>query len=175
MKKNKVIFLDRDGTINKDFGYVYKTEDLEFLPGVVEGLKLLQDNGYMLIIVTNQSGISRKYFSIDDYNIFNSYLINELKKYNIEIKEVYMCPHRNEDNCECRKPKTQLFWNAIKKYNIDLDNSYAIGDKERDLAICNETSIKGILLTDKSNNDYICKSNFYEAAKYIIKDGNDLN
>ena len=175
MKKNKVIFLDRDGTINKDYGYVYKTEDLVFLPGVVEGLKLLQDNGYMLIIITNQSGISRKYFSIDEYNIFNSHLINELKKYNIEIKDVYMCPHRDEDNCECRKPKTKLFLDAIKKYNIDLDNSYAIGDKERDLAICNETSIKGILLTDKSNNDYICKSNLYEAANYIIKDGNDLN
>lgn len=175
MEKNKVIFLDRDGTINKDFGYVYKKEDLEFLPGVVEGLKLLQDNGYMLIIVTNQSGISRGYYSLDDYNIFNNYLINELKKYNIEIKDVYMCPHRNEDNCECRKPKTQLFWNAIKKYNIDLDNSYAIGDKERDLTICDETNIKGILLTDESNNKYICKSNLYEAAKYIIKDGNDLN
>lgn len=175
MKKNKVIFLDRDGTINKDYGYVYKTEDLVFLPGVVEGLKLLQDNGYMLIIVTNQSGISRKYFSIDEYNTFNSHLINELKKYNIEIKDVYMCPHRDEDNCECRKPKTRLFFDAIKKYNIDLDNSYAIGDKERDLAICNETSIKGILLTDKSNNDYICKSNLDEAANYIIKDGNDLN
>lgn len=175
MEKNKVIFLDRDGTINKDYGYVYKKEDLVFLPGVVEGLKLLQDNGYMLIIITNQSGISRKYFSIDDYNIFNSYLINELKKYNIEIKDVYMCPHRDEDNCECRKPKTKLFLDAIKKYNIDLDNSYAIGDKERDLTICDETNIKGILLTDESNNKYICKSNFYEAAKYIIKDGNDLN
>ena len=175
MEKNKVIFLDRDGTINKDYGYVYKKEDLVFLPGVVEGLKLLQDNGYMLIIITNQSGISRKYFSIDDYNIFNSYLINELKKYNIEIKDVYMCPHRDEDNCECRKPKTKLFLDAIKKYNIDLDNSYAIGDKERDLTICDETNIKGILLTDESNNKYICKSNFYEAANYIIKDGNDLN
>lgn len=174
MDKNKAIFLDRDGTINKDYGYVYKEKDLLLLPKVKDGLKLLQDSGYVLIIVTNQSGIGRGYYSIEDYHNFNKCLINRLKKYQITITDIFMCPHKDEDNCDCRKPKTKLFWDAIKKYNIDLENSYAIGDKERDLSICEETNIKGILLSKANNSKYISKTNMYEAAKYIIKDRDDL-
>ena len=144
--ENKVIFLDRDGTINKDFGYVYQKSKLEFLPGVIEALHLLKDAGYKLIIITNQSGIGRGYFSLNDYNEFNQYMIEELKKLNIEIDKVYYCPHTDEDKCNCRKPNIGLFENAIKEYNVDIENSYVIGDNERDLSVCDKYNLKSILL-----------------------------
>ena len=169
MEKNKVIFLDRDGTINKDLGYVYKKEDLVFTNGAIKGLKKLQDAGFKLIIITNQSGISRGYYNVKDYNNFNNYFLKLLNENNIKIERVYYCPHTDEDNCECRKPKLKLFYDAIKEFNVDLDNSYAIGDKLRDLSICKETNVKGILLNAK-DKDHICFDNLLEAAEYIIGD-----
>lgn len=168
MEKNKVVFLDRDGTINKDFGYVYKIEKLEFLDGVIEGLKLLSDNGYKLIIITNQSGIGRNYYSLDDYETFTNYMLNELSKNGVEITKIYYCPHTDDDECECRKPKLGLFYQAIIDYNIDVSKSYAIGDKIRDLSICDKTDIKGILITKEKRSDYICKNNLLDAANYIL-------
>lgn len=168
MEKNKVVFLDRDGTINKDFGYVYDIEKLEFLDGVLEGLKKLNDNGYKLIIITNQSGIGRNYYNLNDYNLFTNYMISEFLKNSIEISKVYYCPHIDEDNCDCRKPKLGLFYQAINDYNIDLSKSFAIGDKIRDLSICDETNTKGILISNEKKRGYICKKNLLDAANYII-------
>lgn len=166
--KNKVIFLDRDGTINKDFGYVHEINKLEFLPNVLTALKSLQQNGYKLIIITNQSGIGRKYFTVDDYNKFNSYMLNKMKQNGVLIDKVYYCPHTDSDNCDCRKPKTKLFEQAIDEYNVDLYNSYAIGDNDRDLAICDITPINGIILGKKSKK-YVQKRDLYEASNYILK------
>ena len=168
---NKAIFLDRDGTINVDYGYIHKIKDFKYLDGSIEGLKILNDLGYLLIIVTNQSGIGRGYYSLADYNKLNKYILKNLKEHGINITKVYMCPHVDEDNCECRKPKLALFYQAIKEYDIDIDNSYVIGDKERDLALSKKENITGILLTDKSNKEYICKENLFEAAIYIKSKG----
>ena len=168
MEKNKVVFLDRDGTINVDYGYVYKTEDLSFIPGALDGLKKLCSAGYKLIIITNQSGIGRKYFSINDYNKFNEFFLNKLFINGIKIASVYYCPHIEEDNCDCRKPKLGLFKKAIREFNVDLDNSIAIGDKERDLCICESTNIKGILIGDNSNKYFSC-NNLNDAADYILR------
>jgi len=168
MEKSKVIFLDRDGTINKDFGYVYEIEKLEFLDGVIEGLKLLNDSGYKLIIITNQSGIGRNYYSLNDYETFTNYMLSEISKNGIEISKVYYCPHIAEDDCECRKPKLGLFYQAIIDYNIDLSKSYAIGDRVRDLSICDKTDIKGILISNEEKSGYICKSNLLDVANYIL-------
>ena len=164
---NKAVFLDRDGTINIDYGYVHEKDKLEFIPGAVEGLKQLQDLGYLLIIITNQSGIGRGLYTINEYNEFNDYMLNELEKKGIHITDVFMCPHIDEDNCECRKPKLKLFYDAINKYNIDMDRSYAIGDRERDLSICKKESIKGILITESQDYNYICKKSLYDASLYI--------
>ncbi len=168
MGKNKVVFLDRDGTINKDFGYVHETSKLEFLDGVIEGLKKLNFNGYKLIIITNQSGIGRNYYNFQDYENFNNYMLNELSKEGIEICNVYYCPHTEEDNCECRKPKLGLFQQAIYDCDVDLSASFAIGDMTRDLEICNISDIKGILLSKEEKKGYICKSNLLDAANYIL-------
>lgn len=168
MVKNKAVFLDRDGTINVDHGYVHKKEELEFMDGVFEGLKRLFDKGYKLIIITNQSGIGRGYYTLEEYYSFNQYMLDILKNKGIIIDKVYFCPHIEDDKCNCRKPKLELFYQAIKEYNIDLNNSYAIGDKARDLKICDETNIKGILLNEKDNK-YVNMNSFKEAVDYITK------
>lgn len=168
MKKNKVVFLDRDGVINYDYGYVYKKENLKFISGVIKSLKQLQELGYMLIIITNQSGIGRGYFTVEQYLDFTDYMITLLKQEGINIEKVYYCPHTDEENCNCRKPKIGLFEKAINEYNIDLDNSYVIGDNERDLCICDKTKIKGIIVNNNSNK-YIVKNNLEDAVNYIIE------
>lgn len=164
---NKVIFLDRDGTINVDYGYVGTVDRFKFIDGVIEALKILYDLGYMLIVVSNQSGVGRGFFSKDDVEKVNQYMLNELKKDGVIISAIYYCPHIDSDNCECRKPKLKLFYDAINDYDIDINCSYAIGDKERDLAICDKENIKGILLTSDVSDKYICKKDLLEAAKYI--------
>src|SRR5574344_1150325 len=129
MEKNKVIFLDRDGTINVDYGYVYETNKLTFIDGAIDGLKKLYDNGYKLIIITNQSGIGRGYYSSKQYDYFTNYMLKKLSSKGINISKIYTCPHINADNCECRKPKLKLFYDAISEFNVDESNSYAIDYK----------------------------------------------
>lgn len=90
---NKAIFLDRDGTINVDKKYLHKIEDFEFLPGVLDGMKMLQNAGYLLIVITNQSGIGRGYYSEKDFEILNSWMLGELESKGIHIARVYYCPH----------------------------------------------------------------------------------
>lgn len=164
---NKAVFLDRDGTINVDYGYVYKINDFKFKKGVIEGLKILNDLGYILIIITNQSGIGRGFYKENDFKKLTNYMLDELKKNGIFIKKVYFCPHVSEDNCDCRKPGLGMFYNAINEFDIDLDSSFVIGDKLRDLSICDKENVKGILITSDNNSQYICKINLLEAAKYI--------
>ena len=168
---NKAIFLDRDGTINIDKNYLYKIEDWEFIDGVIEGLQILQKLGFKLIVITNQSGIAREYYTEEDAHKVFDYMINELKTSGVIIEKVYYCPHIG-DECECRKPKLGLFYQAQKDYDIDFSKSYAIGDKLRDLAICNNENVYGFLLNDNQeiNNVKIkrCK-NLLEAAKIIEK------
>lgn len=164
---NKAVFLDRDGTINVDYGYVGDIKKFKFIDGAVEGLKILYDLGYLLIVISNQSGVGRGYFTCDDVENVNRYMLNELKKKEIIISSIYYCPHVDSDNCDCRKPKLKLFYDAINEYDIDLESSYAIGDKERDLSICTVEGVQGILLGSDSNDKYLCKSNLLVASKYI--------
>lgn len=150
---NKAIFLDRDGTINVEKLYLYKIEDFEFLPGAIDALKKLQEAGFMLIILTNQSGIARGYYSKEDFIKLNSWMLEELKRYEVIISDVYYCPHlpdasieKYRKTCECRKPKLGMFEQAIIEHNIDLGHSFAIGDKLRDCAICETTKCRGFLI-----------------------------
>lgn len=166
---NKAIFLDRDGTINVDYGYVSEISKFVFVDGAVEGLKILNDLGYLLIVISNQSGIGRNYYSEAKLLELNNYMIKELKKKGITINGIYYCPHVDSDNCDCRKPKLKLFYDAIRDFDIDINNSYAIGDKERDLAICDRENVVGILLTSEKNDKYMCKNNLLDASKYIKK------
>ena len=166
---NKSIFLDRDGTINIDKSYLYKIEDWEFIEGVVEGLQILQKLGFKLIVIANQSGIARGYYTEEDAHKVFDYMINELKKRGVIIEKVYYCPHIG-DECECRKPKLGLFYQAQRDFDIDFSKSYAIGDKLRDLAICDKEEVYGFLLNDNQeiNNTKIKRcTNLFDAAKII--------
>ncbi len=152
---NKAVFLDRDGVINVDKGYVYKIEDFEYVPGAIDSLLKYQEQGYLLIIITNQSGIARGYFTEEQYLILEQWMLADLKSKGVMVTACYYCPHlpdavvpKYRCKCECRKPGTALFHRAAQDYDIDFSHSIAIGDKERDLAICNETSTKGILLVN---------------------------
>lgn len=167
---NKAIFLDRDGTINVDYGYVHEIEKFHYIDHVIDGLKKLSELGYILIVITNQSGIGRGYYSLEQFNELNKYMLKTLKEENINISKVYYCPHIDSDNCNCRKPKLELFYKAKEEFNIDFKKSYAIGDKPRDLEICKEESVKGILLTNAEESEFICKSNLFEAAEYIERE-----
>lgn len=150
---NKAVFLDRDGTINVEKHYLYRIEDFTFLPGVLDGLRLLQNAGYILIIVTNQSGIARGYYSEDDFSNLNKWMINELEENGIHITEVYYCPHlpdakidKYRKMCACRKPALGMFEQAVKDFDIDLSDSWAIGDKLRDCTLCEKTQCRGFLV-----------------------------
>lgn len=145
---NKAIFLDRDGTINFDSGYVCKRQDFKFIDGAIEGLRLLQDKGYLLIIITNQSGIGRGYFSEQEYLEFQDWIDKQFIENGINITETYYCPHVEADECDCRKPKLALFEEAAMLHDIDWKESYAVGDKMRDLAICEAKEMKGFLITE---------------------------
>lgn len=150
---SKAVFLDRDGTINVDKGYLYRISDFEFLPGAVDALRMLQEAGYLLIIITNQSGIGRGYYTEEDFAVLNEYMKSELLKSGVKISGVYYCPHlpnaeveRYRKVCTCRKPSLGLFERAVHDFDIDLSQSYAIGDKERDIAICSASACRGFLI-----------------------------
>lgn len=167
-RKKKIAFLDRDGTINVEKNYLYRIDDFEFMSGVLEGLKKLQENNFLLVIITNQSGVARGYYTEKDINILHNWMINKLYKYGINIDGIYYCPHLPDASvisymkkCECRKPAMGLYMKALddlqKTYEIDLKNSIAVGDKMRDLSICEFWGIKGFLID--CNQDDIKKIN----------------
>ena len=135
------VFLDRDGVLNDDPGYVYRTEDLKLLPEVASSLKRLSSAGFVLIVITNQAGIARGKFTIADTNRFNTALAEEIaRKSGASIAGFYICPHHPEGTvkefaivCECRKPGTKLVQQAAIDHGIDLSKSYFIGDRESDV------------------------------------------
>ena len=148
----KAIFLDRDGTINVEKDYIYKSEDLIFEEGTIEALKTFKNLGYILIVVSNQSGIARGYFTEEDLNIFNNNMNEILKKNGVEITEFYCCPHHPDGIgeykkvCECRKPNNKMIEDAIKKYNIAREKSYMIGDKTSDIGAGLKSNLKTVLV-----------------------------
>lgn len=130
---NHAVFLDRDDTIIVDKGYLSNPDDIELLPGVVDGLRKLQTNGYNLIQISNQSGIGRGYFTIEDYVAVTKRLKELLKINGIILTGYYYCPHAPWENCKCRKPKPYLALKAAADLDIDLGNSYMVGDKPSDI------------------------------------------
>ena len=145
---NKALFLDRDGVINIEKNYLYKVDEFEFIDGVFELCKHYQDLGYLIIIVTNQSGIARGYYTEDDFSILSSWMIDEFKKHGIEIANVYHCPHHPDisGKCSCRKPEPGMILDAAKKFDIDLEQSILVGDKERDIEAALNAGIKSTYL-----------------------------
>ena len=179
MNPKKAIFLDRDGTLNKDIGFNFKSKKYRLLYGVVDGLKKLKNN-FSFFIITNQPGIGLGLYTYEGFYNFHTLLIDELKRHGITIEETYYCPHIPEENCDCRKPKTKFIELCVKKYGpLDLKNSWMIGDHPSDIEFGKNAGCKTIYLTTghgskhlkdlKKKNikpDFIAK-NFLIAAEYI--------
>ena len=134
------VFLDRDGVINVDSGYVGDWDSFVFLPGVIEAMRALCDAGYALVIVTNQSGIGRGFYTEEDFQVLTERMCNELSRHGVSIAGVYFCPHLPEaalpqyrKTCDCRKPKPGLIHRALEALDIDLTRSAMVGDKNSDM------------------------------------------
>ena len=132
VKITKAVFLDRDGVIIKEKNFNADPEQIEFLPGSLDALMKIPDD-FLKIIVSNQSGIGRGLFNTSQVDEFNSVLLSKIKKKGASIDEIYYCPHKPENGCNCRKPKTGLFGLAKNKYKIDFLSSWMIGDKSSDI------------------------------------------
>ncbi|WP_035588853.1 D-glycero-alpha-D-manno-heptose-1,7-bisphosphate 7-phosphatase [Hippea jasoniae] len=169
----KAVFLDRDGTIIEDVNYLSRLEDVKLIKGTNEAIELLKNNGYKVIVVSNQSGVGRGYFTESFVRKTHEY-INTLL--NNKIDAFYFCPHKPEDNCSCRKPKTGMIDEAVKHFNIDKENSFVIGDKESDVELGINAGITPILVLSGYGRQYkdstkaeLIFENLYEAAKWICQ------
>ena len=119
----KTIFLDRDGVVNKEINYLHKINDFEFIDGIFSACHYFEKLGYKIIIITNQSGISRGYYNELEYQALTNWMLTRFKVNRVEILDIFHCPHNPKEKCECRKPKPGMFLKALKKHNIDMENS----------------------------------------------------
>jgi len=142
----KSIFLDRDGVINKEINYLHKIKDFEFIPGVFDACIYFNNLGYKIIIITNQSGIARGYFKESDYQVLTQWMVNQFNKNNIDILDVFHCPHGQDSPCKCRKPKPGMLIEAKIKHNIIMEDSWMIGDKENDIKAAIDAGISNTIL-----------------------------
>jgi D-glycero-D-manno-heptose 1,7-bisphosphate phosphatase len=148
---NKALFLDRDGVINFDRGYVYRIEDFEFLPGIFEFCRVALDKGYKIFVITNQSGIGRGYFTESDFKALTDWMLVEFTQRGISITQVYYCPHHPEHglntyqvDCDCRKPKPGLLLRAMEEHSLSAKESVFVGDKESDLTAASAARVQGV-------------------------------
>lgn len=162
----KALFLDRDGVINVEKEYLYKQEDFEFIEGIFELCRHYQNLGYLIFVVTNQSGIARKFYTEEDFAKLTQWMQNEFAKRNIIITKVYHCPHHPEISgaCACRKPEAGMLFEAADEFDVDLKNSIMIGDKERDIEAGLNAGLRETYLFDESG----CVSNS-KATKIVKK------
>ena len=137
----KALFLDRDGVINVDYGYVGRKEDFVFMQGIVELLKLFKRYDYTLFVVTNQSGIGRGYYTQEDFKALTEWMVDCFAKEGIVIEQVLFCPHVPEQQCRCRKPSTGLIEEVLQAYPVDLARSWLIGDKQSDIDLARNAKI----------------------------------
>ena len=175
----KIVLVDRDGVINKKAGkadYVKKWSEFRFLPKALDGLRLLSESGFKVVIITNQPGIARGRVSKEDLEEIHRNMINEVKKNSGKIDAIYCCMHGWDDNCECRKPKPGLLFKASRDLKFNLTKTFFIGDDERDVAAGDSAGCKNILITNETDNDrknnvkpyFVCK-NLYDAAKIVVQ------
>lgn len=171
MAQNRALFLDRDGVINVDHGYVCKIEDFEFCDGIFEVLKKYQKLGFLLIVVTNQSGIGRGYYSSEDFETVTAWKLDALEKQEIFIDEVYHCHHDPDSGCGCRKPAPGMLLEASEKFDIDMENSWLVGDKKSDIDAAYNAGVKNTILiaqdcSDKKGATY-CVNSILETIDII--------
>ncbi len=177
LKPTPAVFLDRDGTINREVEYLHDPKKFELLPNALQGLKKVQDMGYRLVIVTNQGGIGLGYYTEEDFYRVNREMFRQLSDGGVKIDKIYFCPHNVTEGCRCRKPETGLLQQAVKDLNLDLAHSFMIGDKTIDLETGRRAGIRKILVktghagADKVYSvqpDYTARD-LLDAAEWILQ------
>ena len=186
--KQAAIFLDRDGTIIEEVGYLKSTKRIRLIPRAAESIKMLKNFGFKIVVVSNQSGVARGYFDESIVRIVNEEIIKIFLENDAPIDAIYYCPHHpqygleKDRHCDCRKPKTGMLFKAVNDLNIDLNKSVIIGDKRTDVETGNNLGITSILVLTgfgkheyakiisegKPKPDYVVE-NIYKAAQYIQK------
>jgi len=156
--KNKAIFLDRDGTINVDVHYLDTPNNFKMYPGVGLGVKRLQDAGFKIIVITNQSGIARGYYTLETLERIHEKMLKEFEEYDAHVDGIYFCPHHPDDSCKCRKPKTGMFEKAIEEHDIDIERSFMIGDKHLDMAAGKRVGVEVVLIPESDMKEDMLKN-----------------
>jgi len=168
----KCLFLDRDGVINNDIGYAYKPEHIEFVPGILELCQWAQANQYHIIVITNQSGIARGFYSEQDFSHLTDWMNEQFAHHGILIQDTFHCPHHPDitGECNCRKPEPGMLLTAIKKYTINPQLSIMIGDKSSDMKAAEAANIgTRILLDTKGKTSTEAASYTAPSLAYIIE------
>jgi D-glycero-D-manno-heptose 1,7-bisphosphate phosphatase len=197
MKKNVAVFLDRDGTINEEVGYLDSLDKLKIIPAAYEAIKLINFSGMKTVVISNQAGVARGFFTEEFVNIVNNTLLADLQKKGAIIDKFYFCPHHPADgkgiylqNCNCRKPAPGMLLQAAQELNIDLTNSYFVGDRFIDMETAKKVGATGILVrtgygadllqddgpdkaTPESKPDFIA-ADILEAVQWILKDRKNI-
>ncbi len=177
MSLNKAFFLDRDGVINKDHGYVHSWDNFDLIDQTIEALELIQKNDYLIIIITNQAGIARGYYQESDFwklmNQFNRHVLS----LNIAIDGIYFCPHHPEGtipqyrhHCPCRKPEPGMIHLAAAEHRIDLSRSYLVGDKVSDIQAGIQSGLKESFIIDPHPNSLARNFNsLFDCVNSVLK------
>ncbi len=168
--KKVAVFLDRDGTINLDTSYISSADDFVFLPNAKEGLKLLRESGFLLFIVTNQSGLARGYFTREDLKAIHAKLISEVGEIGVKFEGIFFCPHHPDENCDCRKPSPAGVLKFAEEYDIDLGKSYFIGDKALDVETGKRAGCRTILLATPEGAVAMKTEEGWTEPDYILPD-----
>ena len=193
MANNIAVFLDRDGTINEEVGYVDNLDKLKIIPAAYEAIRLINSSRMKAIVVTNQSGVAKGFFTEEFLNLVNDSLQTALRQKGAYIDNFYYCPHHPTEGigiylqqCNCRKPAPGMLFNAAQELNIDLTRSYLIGDRFRDMIAAKKAGVKGILVKTGYDQDllqddgpdketaeakpYFIAADILEAVKWILED-----
>jgi|SaaInlStandDraft_1057018.scaffolds.fasta_scaffold227889_1 D-glycero-D-manno-heptose 1,7-bisphosphate phosphatase len=173
---HKILFLDRDGVINVEKNYVHKIQDFRLIDSFVEGVMPFVKNGFSIIIITNQSGIGRGYYSLSQYKNLEEHIFKIMKNLKIPILGIYYCPHLPSDNCMCRKPKPGMIEKACSDYNVDKSTSILVGDKLSDVVCGKNSGIKNNFLVrtghpikEDLTDGVLIFNDLIELSKYIYE------
>lgn len=179
--RNRAVFIDRDNTICRDVPYCSRPEDLELLPRVTDGIRLLNKHGFKVVVITNQSGIARGYFTEDVLSRIHQKMQGDLAERGASVDAIYYCPHHPNDKCDCRKPKPTMLFQAASDLDIDLRKSYVIGDSDMDTKMGKKAGCATVVVTTPNQDatvprrpepDHIA-SDLYEAADWVIQNASD--
>ena len=169
---NRAVFIDRDGTMAKDVHYCRRPEDFKLFPRTAKAIKLMSDYGFKVIVVTNQSGIARGYFTAETLSRIHDNMKQGLAREDAFVDAIYYCPHHPDDNCDCRKPKPGLVLQATGDHDIVLSRSFVVGDLLMDVGLGRAVGARTILISQEKSSELMpnhIAADLYQAAEWIVR------